>query len=417
MSILYNTNSSLIPKFQRHNLIRSHRTESKLQDEFHSDHAKDSDEYLKDLCRANWNRSLHGRINKFDRLELSVNAFCALIVCNFLGWYGDKIPTQDVQFPTLIFDLIQDTITYLKKCDIDSESLICDQLALILSQHVRAMRHLVNSDSSTFSDYCNLTLYQNQYPQLITKRLKSPLDNQSELQSTFLETLISDLLLGKVLDGVLEPYYILHALMKLPTNGDKNAVRNYNKWSIENGLKSIASLGASIARIATGSDKKSDGRPFFYRYIFTFLFQDVLRIHERKPILFSSFKFLQFWTFSIKSMDKFLHNVFQNTLAAKIMTADIWQNLFINLRHMLFPQDIGMGPSAQIPTGEALKAVKMEACDKLWKFIQFKHIDLLLGTTQDDVRIWIEILSRDKNCNKLLCFRIIDCILANLDSH
>lgn len=415
MSILYNTNSSLIPKFQRHNLIRPHRSESKLQNEFHSRHIKDSDEYLKDLCRTNWAPSLHRRINKFDQLELSINAFCALIVRNFLGWYGDKIPTQDDQFPTLVFDLIQDTLTHLKKCEIDFESLLCDQLALILSQHVQAMKRLVNSDSSLFLDYCNLTLYHNQYPQLITKRLKKPLDNQSELQSTLLEAIFDDLLLGKILDRVLEPYYILHALRKLPVDQEKCAV--HNTWSFENALKSIASLGGLIARIATGSNKKSDQRPFLYRYIFTFLFQDVLRLYDKKPLLFALFKCLQFCTFGFKPMDKFLHNVFQNTLTTTITTAATWQKLFITLRHMLFPQDTEMGPATQIPTGEALERVKSEACDTLWKFLQIRHMDRLSGTTQDDVHLWIEILSRDKRCNKLLCFRIIDCLLANLDSH
>lgn len=414
MPILYNTNSSLIPKFQRHNLIRPHKIDSKFQNEFHSSHPKDSDEYLKDLCRTNWPPSLHGYINKFDRVELSVNAFCALIVRNFLGWYGNKIPTRDNQFPTLIFDLIQDTLTYLKRCEIDFESLICDQLALVLSQHIKAMRQIVGSDSSTFLDYCNLTLYQNQYPQLITARLKEPLDNQSELQSTFFDALLNDLLLGKVLDRVLDPYYILHALRKLPVDREESTV--YDGWSLEKFLKPIASLGGLIVRSSTGSKNETNQRPFFYRYIFRFLFQDVLRIHDRKPLLFLLFKLLQFWNFNCKPIDKFLHNVFRNTITTKITTAAIWQKLFTDLRHTLFPQDTEMGPSTQIPTGEALEAIKLEACDTVWEFIKGKHIDLLLGTTQEDVHVWIEILSRNKHCNKLLCFRIIDCFLANLDS-
>ncbi|CAR26892.1 ZYRO0C03872p [Zygosaccharomyces rouxii] len=415
MSILYNTNSSLIPKFQRHNLIRPHRAEFKLQNEFQSRHPKDSDDYLKDLCRANWTTSLHGRINKFDRLELSINAFCALIVRNFLGWYGVKIPTQDDQFPTLVFDLIQDTIAYLKKCEIDLEDLVCDQLALILSQHVQAMRKLSSSESSTFLHYCNLTLYQNQYPQLITKRLKKPLDNQSELQSTFLEALFNDLLLGKVLDSVLEPYYILDVLRKLPVDQEKSTVPS--SWSLENVLKSIVSLGGILVQMAPRSNTRSDQQPFLNRYIFTFLFQDVLRTSDKKPFLFALFKSLRFGTSRFKPMDKFLHSVFQNTLITKITTASIWQKLFVSLRHMLFPQDTDMGPSTEVPTGEALEAVKVEACNTLWKFIQRKHIHLLFGTTQDDVHLWIEILSKNKQCNKLLCFRIIDCLLANLDSH
>lgn len=417
MSILYNTNSSLIPKFQRHGLIRSHRVESKRSDEFHSQHIKDSDEYLRDLCCSNWPSSLHGRIQKFDGLELSINSFCSLIMRNFLGWYGVKVPTQDEQFPTLLFDLIQDTITYWKKCEMDFEELLCDQLTVILSNHISAMQKLINGELLCFSDYCNLTLYHGHYPDVITKRLKKPLDNRSELQSTFLNALLDDLLLGEILDKVLEPYYLLQALTKLPEEPLDKPRTVHHSWSFQTILDSIASLGGFISRMTGKSETRNYKRPFLYRHIFTFLLQDVLRIHDKKPFLFALFKSLQFWNFSFKPMDKILHNIFQNTITAKIMTPFIWQKLFINLRHTLFPHDTEMGPGTEIPTGETLEASKLEARAKLWKFIQSKRIHLFLGTTQDDVHQWIEILSKDKRCNKLLCFRIFDCVLANLDSH
>ncbi|AQZ17310.1 YDR179W-A [Zygosaccharomyces parabailii] len=414
MSILYNTNSSLIPKFQRNNLHRETQYVSRPNVAFNSKYEKNSDEYLKELCDSVWPKSLRTRIGRMNKMELAVNSFAALMVRNFMGWYGTKIPTSDDQFLILLFDLIQDLTAGLRDMHIDYECLLADELPMILSEHLKVMRR-VWKEQNPFEQYCKLTLYQDEYPQLITRHLKLPLENGSCLQSDFLEALFDDLIWGKVMDRALEPYFILHAITKLSV---KTSDKHVHYWSLQKLKQAIASSGKILARMFS-VDKKQAARqqqqqlrPFLHRYAFTFLLEDLSMLHHRKPGLFAIAKTLQYWATKSSSIDVILHNLFYNFITTRLTDRSNWQHFFLTLRQLLFPNDSEMGPSANIAVGAEFEALKIEARDKLWQVIQSKYLDLLLGTTQGDVNEWIEILSKDKRCNKLFCFRIINCLLA-----
>lgn len=380
---------------------------------FYSKYEKNSDEYLRELCCMAWPRSLHARIGKMDKTELTVNSFTALIVNNFLGWYGTKIPTSDDEFLTLLFDLIQDVLTHLRNVPIDYECLLADDLPLIVSQHVQAMRRLLE-EQHPFEQYCKLILYENAYPELITRQLKKPLENGSRLQSTFLDALFNDLLFGKIMDRALEPYYVLHAITKLePAARPEQGQR----WSLQRVKDEVTTLGRFIIRLISmekwqGAQQQLPLRPFLHRYAFTFLFEDLCKFHDRKPALFAIAKILQYWATKSRYIDKIMHSLFYNSITARIIDPSNWQNFFLSMRQALFPTDSEMGPGAIIPAGEEFEALKLEARNKLWQVARIHHLDLLLGTTLDDVYEFIEMLSKDKQCNKLLCFRIIDCLLA-----
>lgn len=236
-TILYNTNSSLILKFQKHNLLRQHR-ESALalpstsedkqaskdisirnidEDEpFFSDFQKNSDLYLQELCCSVYPTSLHSRICKLNPvIDLPLNAFASLVWKNFVTtWYGTKIRTSDDCLMVQLFDLVQDTLSYMKTVHIEYELFLIEDLPMLLSQHLKAMKQSV-SNKDVFQRYCELLSYDGgYYPELFTNYILSSINCESMLQFTFLQALFKDVLIGKVLDKIIEPYYILIVTLK-----------------------------------------------------------------------------------------------------------------------------------------------------------------------------------------------------------
>lgn len=247
-TILYNTNSSLIPKYQRNNLLKSNKvrsrsslTNNQAQDKLHtsnkdassnnlpifnSPHEKNSVKYLQQLCRSIYSESLHQRINQLKPSpDLQINAFVALIFQNFVkSWYGVKIPTDDDEFITELFNLLQNMIQYLANRindgSIDWEALLADDIPVIISKHIHGIRECklnLSNNETTYTKYCKLTLFEeDKYPYIITDFLKKTIGNtDSMLQSSMLDSLFNVLLLNHIMDSIVEPYYVLDGINKV----------------------------------------------------------------------------------------------------------------------------------------------------------------------------------------------------------
>lgn len=443
-AILYNTSSTLIPKFQRNTLQKHFKdspahsppppsrpklfTGTKIKDNidnlsddvpFKSKSARDSNAYLKELCCSIYPSSLHQKINKLEpTVDLPVHAFVSLILKSFVtSWYGVKIPTSEDQFVTQLFDIVQHLLSYIRNKEMDYECILADDLPMLLGDHIRAMRQSLK-DEDVFAHYCHITMHQDEcYPEVLTGEFQLYLKSESMLQRTFLNAFFNDFLMGKLLDRTSEPYFVLRAVTDIcrhtrqKTKQNKQVSVIFSSQSLKNAAAIVGKILTSVTSMSRGTGYESK-TPFSYRYLFTFLFTDLLRFPNRKPYLYAVGKSLQYWTAKSTFLDKSMQYLFAKVVSSRISDEKKVRQMFLNLRKMIFPHDNKMGSGTIIPTGEAFERIKSEFKLEVWHTLQRHRMDVLLNVTESDIEEWTNIICQDKRCNKLLVFRILDCIMA-----
>ncbi|CAI4058415.1 Nvj3p SKDI_04G4010 [Saccharomyces kudriavzevii IFO 1802] len=461
-TILYNSNSSLISKYRRSNASKPYkgllskkghtRLSSKSSIDsygensdytrdssddiaFQSEFEKDSVEYLQDLCCSVYPSSLHQRIGTLQLLpDLQINAFIALIFKNFVkSWYGVKIPTNDSKFLTELYNLVQDFIKYIKSSKIDFSNLLLDYIPYLLSSHLRAMGDCFQNIEAVYLQYCQLTLYdRKRYPSVFVDIIQSKLNTKSLLQRSFLDSFLSELVFGHIFDAIVEPFYILDGLNKICMQIKPNATANINKgnalcdkskygpwWSLSN-IKQNVSQMVRLMSSSTAADSPNLGAisipqvPFLQRYFFTFVIVDLFKLPMRKPFLYSICRTFQYWVSKSKTLNKVMYNIFVNTAQTKFTSPMTIGNLFLSLRHSLFPNDNMMGPPKVIPTGDAFLKFGEECTSNLWGVCTTYKLDKMLAIKKSDITDLVICLSKNRDCNKLLLYRIIDCVVAQL---
>lgn len=437
-TILYNTNSTLIQKFQR-NTLRQNKLQydnkhsiSKIsinriaEDEpFSSKFLKDSPEYLQELCQSCLPLSLHQRIKYLNvSPDLEIMALVSLIYKNFVStWYGVKIPTNDDQFPTAIYNIVERLILFLRRNPANIESIILDEIPVLLSAHINTMRKISTDSKSptkVYDEYCKLTLYQeDRYPYVLTKLIQSSLNSESVLQNSFIDALFNQLLLGRILESVSEPYYLLRGISKLCGKILERREKKQNEISLSF-ISSIAvklsKLGKLITYMGSINRRVEPGAelPLIDTYIFHTIFVDLLRLEEKKPFLYSIGKLCQNLFANSTLITKILKNTFDNIIASKILNSDVICNLVRLIRGTLFPNDNLMGPRSIIPTGIEFENFKNNTVNEIWQVCNVYRANILLSISKEDIESMIDSICIEKRCNRLLMFRIIDCMLAHL---
>lgn len=429
-AILYNTNSSLIPKFQKY---RQHRgppdtaspvspqgntaVGSDFDSPFKSVHEKNSDRYLQDLCCSVYPSSLRQRVYKLNaEVDLPVHAFMCLIWKNFVtSWYGTKIPAPDDKFMVQLFEIVDEIVSLSKTLKFSYDSFLTDDLPLLLAQHVRTMR-LCLREKDAYTRYCELTSYeQGYYPRTLSHHILSLVRCESSLQMSFLQALFDELLLGKVLDKVTEPYFVILAIDKLcdiQESRQSSVVKEPKQWSFQDIKRSIAMLGRAIA-LMTSINKDSENvlsRPFPYIGAFTLL-ADVLKLPERKPFLYALGKSAQYWCARSKSLNAIMENLFFNVLS-RFRRRKSSRSLFTSLRAMLFPNDNKLGSGRVIPVDEEYNKFIEASIEKQAHAIESSLLNTILSVDRSEIRELNEIITRDKRCNKLIIMKILDCLMA-----
>lgn len=285
-TIRYNTNSSLIQRFQKNDNLKQKTTRNSnssipLHDDISShnknktstitttttiknnnnvneiiieqdlpftcSYPKNSTPYLQELCFSVYPKSIHYQINKLSSLNdgsLEFNALLALVVKNFVKyWYGPKIYTNDTEFLERLFEIFLNLTNFvaMKTKNIDMIQLLLNDIPVILSEHVKVIKQLnIHQlfDSSRYKTYCDLSMIENdRYPYIITELIKEHLSCGSVLQNTFLDSLFNQLLFGRILDTCLEPYYFLRILIKVSDKIIEDRDENNSNYNNSNKKK------------------------------------------------------------------------------------------------------------------------------------------------------------------------------------
>lgn len=431
-AILYNTNSSLIPKFQRYRQRRgspdaasplsrpgASQNGPDLDVPFESVHEKNSDAYLQELCCSVYPTSLHRRVRKLNPTNgLPVHAFMCLIWKNFVtSWYNVKIRATDDRFMVQLFELVDEIVLRLKMVDVCYESLLADELPLLLSEHMNAMRLCLRKDN-VYKCYCQLTFYEdNYYPQVLSNYLLSSVRCDSSLETTFLQGLLNDLLLGKILDKITEPYYVVAAINKICDAWETRrclAQDKADRGAFQRLKRGIARVGQTIALLTSMNKNSGDAlsRPFPYMRGFTLVFVDLLKFPQRKPYLYALGKTLQYWSAKSKSLNAIMQNLFFNVVTRSLRDMSV-RSASESLRLAVFPNDNKLGPGKDIPVGKEYEEFVSASIEKQWRLVNSLGLNSVLGIDRAQIEELNEMIGRDKRCNKLLVFRIIDCLLAH----
>lgn len=424
------SSSSKIPN----NNIHVKNSVDTIDTPFHSSFVKNSPEYLMELCDWIYPESMHDQIANFAKIDdgtLELYAFCALILENFIKhWYGVKIPTENNEFIIIILDLLQDVTNFIKLAKWDQERFFLDSLPILISQHIQIIKRLrLTHNEIKYHDMCQQYLIStDHYPNIITNLINDSLQERSVLQDSFIEALMNKLLLGRVLDSCIEPYYILRGIEKLCDKLLHKKIRYKAErksfafsGQITNNIIKLYSYGKDMIfairkdPTSISSTQQRQKNSILNRYLFTLIGEDIFKLHVRKPIIYTVLRYVQHYLNNSKTITTYLSKRFAFLISEKAFNVKNRKYLFNNLRQLLFPNDNLMGPRTAIPTGEKFDRYKFKVADKLWFIIQLNRLDSLAGVSHSDVSYFIEtICTAEKGCNKLLLFRVLDCYLQTL---
>lgn len=418
---------------------------------FISSYPKNSTPYLKDLCFSIYSKSIHYQINNlgsFNDGSLEFNALLALIVKNFINyWYGPKIYTDDTEFLERLFELFHNLTNFVstRTKNIDMIRLLLNDIPVILSEHIKVIKRLnIHQIGQPFryKIYCDLSMIENdRYLFIITDLIKSRLFCRSILQDTFLDSLFNQFLFGRILDSCLEPYYFLKILTKMSDKIIKEEDANNNNWKKKkkrktpqninyyllifqtwktkltkfyNSLITISFNLMNSPKIQTG--KSTNDVHVLSSYVWTLINIEMLSLNNKRPIFYIIFRYIQHFMLLSIHINQFIDSYFvQKIVWEKALISKNIKYSFNSIRTLLFPNDNLMGPKTIVPTGEEFKKFKLQCINNLIKVIRLKKLDSTLGITENDIKIFIDMVCQeDTKINKILLFRIIDCLIAHL---
>ena len=147
-----------------------------------------------------------------------------------------------------------------------------------------------------------------------------------------------------------------------------------------------------------------------YRYAFNFTANNLLKLDERKPLVYGFLKWLQYITVEYTSLDKIFYKKMANTIIQKFQDPTI---MLLKTRHFLFPNDCDIiKPNAIDVEVEDL----IVDCQKMLGDVSKKyHMNILLGTTGKDIEKLVrKYLTNDRYLHNI-AMNSIDCLLASLN--
>ncbi|SCU96843.1 LAFA_0G08394g1_1 [Lachancea sp. 'fantastica'] len=399
-TILYNANSTLVSRFQRKVKLRNELNQD-YNDEtsFESQYAKDSPEYLQELCKSVYPACLHASFERMPFSTLSVHAFVALVFKNFIkSWFGPKIPSEDPEFLCEVFALVQRLITHIESHEVHWEQFILDDVPLVVFEHYQLLKT------------SGLVYSRKTGPSTTANYICSLLHSDSTLEHTFVKSLYEHLLCGKILHSIAEPYLILEILnkaiqFKLQKSGSKSS-------SLVG--KVCAILG--VVRSALNSQLRRPSQlqqTFAHRFLFSCL-RRLTKFEQRRPLLYCLFKYGEAAAAKVPAIDKILYCLFQKCVHDKIASGPQIGRLFLSLRRLIFPSDTVMGPPRPILDDHQKKLLREECEQNIQQFLLLYKLDGLVGLTATDASNFVDVVIADHDANANLLERLLTCTIAHI---
>ncbi|AMD19024.1 HBR123Wp [Eremothecium sinecaudum] len=424
-NILYNANSKLVSKYQKKLQQVSVIHEVAHEDEpFKCKHPKDSRLYLIELCCHVYPVQLYSTIQDLPDWQLSVHALLALLLKNFvISWYGTKIPSKDNEFVVLLFNVVESAIKHLTNHKVNCVQLLYNDLPYILDMHCTIMSRVIDEDLS-YDQFLQLYLDDHQYPSNIIIKLMTLVENDSELQKAFLEGLLGDLLLDKIVGKAVAPYLVIKGitsmcdkLLHVDLSNTAKEAGETNSWisRAEHMLRRSSHFISYLTSAFSLKGRKTTMKGVLcaHLYLFTFL-KNITKLQGRKPALYSSMKLLQSLVDRWKPLNHMLSNLIGNVLEQKVLRRDNVHDICNSLRHALFPNDNKMGEQKPEPSPEELVQLKLQCINSMWEVCQRYRLEGILAIKKTDMQVFVDGICKDVKMNQFLIYRILSYLLTQL---
>ncbi|SCV04135.1 LANO_0G08372g1_1 [Lachancea nothofagi CBS 11611] len=396
-TILYNANSSLVSRFQRKVKLRGDADYIPVDaDCFDSSHEKNSREYLQELCQSVYPDSVSKRLSSLSYTKITVHAFFALVFKNFINsWFGTSIPSKDPELLCELYQVVERMTTHFEKHTFDWEQLILDDLPFTLSQHVN------------ISNINGLTYNQEDVLLATSNYLCSLSNNDSRLEAAFLKSLSEDLLCGKILHSIADPYLILEVLNKMA-----QSLALPSKSNPKTIIHKIAFLKTLLSPRQFYKSTHSSRKPVVFRYVFT-CFRRLISFERRRPLLYCICKYIQSIAAKWNAFDGTLHHVFRKFVVNKISSPRQAANFFVQLRQIIFPTDTTMGPP-RTPLDDSQKQfLRLECETNLRHVMRLYSMDTIMGLTSRDAHNLVTAIAADQDLNTILLEKLLACVIAH----
>ncbi|KAL3232795.1 hypothetical protein RNJ44_04711 [Nakaseomyces bracarensis] len=422
--ILYNTNSTFISKFHQQQHRASHEIAiqkkagvQNLEDlprdsAFRSAFCKESDSYLKELCKSVYPNTVRRKIDSISNPDrLNFHALVSLLVKNFvLNWYGVKISIIDIQgddFLLSIFQTADNTYTNLANAltkKVDIEYYILEHLPKVISLHLATLRELsINEEQLNVDNYCRLHLLpsgeylQNNYIAIILEHFDP---NQSILQKTLLRSILHNIIFGSILDSISNTFYVLDLINNIfiRLNDRKRVLMPHNNNNEHN-----------PSRIPINVLQSS---------LLSLVIVDICQLPIKNPFWFSLLNVLIKIALFVPFLNSYIANKAEQNLSSLLAGPLDVSLLLRKLRNTLFPNDNLMGQRRIIPEGKELELFKAQVIRNVWLYFQNKAtLRQGLLITEKQIESLINLISLNHQCNKIFLLQMIEPVVVLLVSN
>ncbi|KAH3684974.1 hypothetical protein WICPIJ_004053 [Wickerhamomyces pijperi] len=434
---------------------------------------RNSPEYLNQLIR----RLLYPTVDCYNfrdylpsltssnKVDLYLYPVIGLLLKNFVhGWY--KNITDDTQFIEQILIVISQITRDLEKRlgELDLLELLLDDIPLILDNHLRMYRKVIGELGSVFLPYDMIdsafdhleshkaltddpddeVLYLRVLAGQLLKILLPDTERDSSLTFSFLNTLVSDLLLRITTEKLAQPYQLFEVITKICqailNEKEEDTNTNSNDKPIEKQdsptqvqkqpdasftgffYKVLSKVSHFIAHSTSLNfiKKSHSHEPISISslYVFEFL-NNLFQLYKHRPVLYSTLASLNI-ILRTPNVNHFLTNIISNTLVKSLSSESLIILILKSARSNLFPQDDAMGPARIDPDLEEYEQIRTTTKTALYK-VALKYKLFTKVVICNDLEVDLDNILEDfltslenKRLNKHLVYRLLDLIILRL---
>ncbi|KAG7833488.1 hypothetical protein KL939_004091 [Ogataea angusta] len=365
-----------------------------------------------------------------SEVDNELHALVGLFLRQFvLGWYNNLAFDENGEFLNEIVALIAHLTRDLQqRClRIDWSRLLLDDLFVVLSKHMEALREARKRVGTKFSsqdeneitaNYLSLNGHfaiqldtperERQYMQVLVKKMMILMlpneEAESSLSRLFAETIFGDLILRNVVENLTDNF-MLWNMIKAVSEASCRRPKTRRPF-FEQVSAGSRQIGHIVAYCTSVFSSKPAPQTLVTRYaVFPFM-NDLVHFSKRYPLVHVA---VTTTAALLEKSEKFNHlcsNVLNNLVHNRILTSGTISSAVRALRHTMFPADENFNTTPRyVPqTTEELDEIKLNAKTAMDKVFSHPYLD---------TESFLDSFEH-KTINKSLLWNILDLLLMNI---
>lgn len=398
----------------------------------------------------------------YPKLDFQLHMFLSSIMANYVClWYSNKLNTDNMEFLQNVYNVLCEFIRSfsLRLNNVFSGHRILDRLdewSAIVDQHIKQLagkREILvveeykrsvtvarKTDETILCDYLAAKhVYFTQkrpYLQILVKKilqcifndnLNGPLNTQ--IGSRFVDVLVADLVLVKVIDKLSEPHFILLIISKMVANMKiKLDTRDTSKPKQSIVVRVKSSISTGYRKFAVSMAEENDTYNVVNNRVFQLL-NTITGFSDRKPFLVGLITTVLLIMQKNPRISDRINRIFTKTISkhikeSKVLEDESFARIVSSLRQAIFPDAIVSEEAAKKPAEKGAKSIEVaQLAKEIYEVLNHENMYMILDYMKYDNESPQDIIDRitqflsifnHSNCNQWLIVKLLDNLIAKM---